>query len=439
MSKSNRVVATYIVKNAEDHIAGSMRSIMPVVEGFVIAVDERTKDGTREAIDAVAEEFPTKRIIRFDRKWTHDFSAARNATIVMAREHFGPGFPTDQGYPDLSNLFILSMDADEELDPKSIPKLVECIDRDDVDLWTFPLLIDPSYGAPAYSHPEFGKCGIVFRNRMFRSDRFGFRFRVHEQLANVDDRDDWIEEPEVVRFFHYGRMSWAKDDYYTALMVLDHEDMPDEPIPATMLAEAAIHADDTARASTYLEGVDPDRIKAGPIAAKFWTTKGKMNQKAWIQAAAMKMDKDQVFRARDEALACYMKGFELNRSEPDAALHAAVVLWTGFRDRNQDAVDLLVGIVQADPACIVASHLLLLYRDYGEGPDGDREVFLKRLGEYLQANANEQTDARLEAEGRTPEPDAANIERLDDIVNAGGGPVANPATPGTADFKMGDR
>ena len=346
------------------------------------------------------------------------------------------------------------MDADEELDPKSAPLFRRCVDRGEVDLWTMPLLVDPSYGAPAYKHPEFGRCGIVFRNRMFRADRFGFRFRVHEQLANIDDRDDWKEDVEKVRFFHYGRMSWEKDYYYTALMLLDHIDMPDEPIPATMLAEAAIQADDTIVAAKYLSRVDPDRVKAGPIAAKYWTTKGKMGQKAWIQAAVANLPKNQVFRPRDEALACYLKAFEMNPAEPDAALHAATVLWTGYRDRDQEAVDLLVYVVDQDPACIVASHMLLLYRDFGEPPDGDRETFLRRLGEYLVENANMQTDARLEAEGRTPgDAEAANIERLDDIVHAGerqsGAQVPasmNPRDEGEParsaaedEFDMGDR
>lgn len=419
----SKCFACYIALNAEDHIARSMRSLVAVVDGFVVIVDDATTDGTEDAIASV-DLAPEQRLIVARRPWNHSFSDARNAAIVAAR--------------NCGADWILSMDADEELDPKSIGLFRQVRKRDDVDLWTMPLLIDPSYGAPAYQHPEFGKCGINFRNRMFRANRFGFRFRVHEQLCNIDDRDDWIEDIEGVRFFHYGRMTWAKDDYYTALMVLDHKDMPDEPIPATMLAEAACAADDTARAAQYLDGVDQERVKSGPIAAKYWTVKGKMNQKAWIQAAIANLPRFQAFRARDEALACYMKAYKLNPSEPDAAIHAATVMWTGYKDKSEDAVRLLVDVLNADPSCIVAAHMLLLYRDHGEGPTGDREAFLRRLGEYLQANANEQTDARLEAEGRTPgSAEVANLERLDDIVAAG--ETVAPGADVQGNFEMGDR
>ena len=266
MSKSGKVAACILAKDAETAIGKTIESILPVADFVVVVVDDRSTDNTFQFCnEGLLEDDPDDIRVVFPqfRKWNHSYSDARNFAAKLAERHGAD--------------WIISMDHDEDLEPECIDRFKAVLSKPEVDLITCPLFVDPTYGAPAYLHPEFGNCSIVWRNRVYRPAKASFTLRAHEQLAFTDQ--NYSEVLENIRFFHRGSMTWEKDDYYTALQVLDNVDLPEHPIPATMLAEAAIQSDDPVRAARFLKQIDPDRIQDGPNASRYWIAKGKMSQR----------------------------------------------------------------------------------------------------------------------------------------------------------------
>lgn len=451
MEERPKLSVAIIAKDAEDHIGRTIESVLPVADQVVVVIDDRTTDRTEGAIVQAGRSYyggcpglEKWAIEDVRRPWTHSFSEARNAALDLCD---GP--------------WIMTMDADEDMDEEGVEALNESLlhtpDNGGPDLYHAPLLVDPTYGTPSYHHDDFGPCGIVFRDRIFwKPSGSRWRFRVHENL--------WFPGPEGfdqflnVRFYHRGRMNPEKSDYYTALLYLDHIDFPEEPVPATMLAEAAIGAGDLTRAAAFLDAVDPDLVQ-GLNGSKYWIAKGKCSWNGFLLAATGQtpgVGREQGEALRDEAVACYLKGHEQNRADHDGAILAASALFTAYPDTadafakrppaiknpkstpSKEAIKLLKDVCRRDPHCVVARKMLALWGRFG-GPGGDRAVFGKRLVEYLKDMANVETDARLEAERVSTDPAIANVERLDQILNAGGRQARRPnGSPTTRESRKRD-
>lgn len=102
------VSACMIVKDGEKTLRKSVESFIDWVDEVVIAIDPKTKDRTREVIDALAKDFRWKPFTVFEGlvALDHGFDAARNVTIERA-----------------CGDWILWVDADEELrNPQNIWK-----------------------------------------------------------------------------------------------------------------------------------------------------------------------------------------------------------------------------------------------------------------------------------------------------------------------------
>jgi hypothetical protein len=140
-----------IVRDEEAHLAAAIDSISAVAREVVV-VDTGSRDRSKEIARALGA-----RVLSI--AWQDDFSLARNAALAAARYDW-----------------ILSLDADQQLDAASLPALRKAVQRSDLaQLVHVDLMGDNPQQPPVSSFPAL---------RLFRRDeRIRFRGRVHEDVA----------------------------------------------------------------------------------------------------------------------------------------------------------------------------------------------------------------------------------------------------------------
>lgn len=194
-----------IARDEEGCLGACLESVRGAVDEIVVL-----DTGSRDATKAVARRF-TDRV--YDYEWNDDFSAARNASLALAKKPY-----------------ILWLDADDVLDPPAAERLHALKPRLDgkVDAVFLPYL---------YAFGEDGAPSLVFeRERIVRRDA-GFRFAgvVHEAMPvsgsilhedipvrhtrrhghgrrNLDIYEAWLSR---------GRRMSARDRYYYARELRD--------------------------------------------------------------------------------------------------------------------------------------------------------------------------------------------------------------------------
>ncbi len=168
------VSAALIVKNEEKHLARCLDRIKDFVDEIVI-VDTGSTDNTVE----IAKSYGAK-IGYYE--WNDDYSAARNEVIKLASCHW-----------------ILCCDADEILDPASIPKIQGAITR-------------PQFGAfSAFikSYMQNEESREIFTSKIIRLFRnfpdIKFEGRIHEQIfPSIEAKGYTSAEIPGFIFEHYG-------------------------------------------------------------------------------------------------------------------------------------------------------------------------------------------------------------------------------------------
>lgn len=352
--------AAIIAKDAEDHIARTIESVRDIADEVVLVLDSRTSDRTEEFARKAAGD----KLRLLVRDWNHSFSDARNASLDMCEGQW-----------------VMFLDADDELKKGDGDALLSELHNTDADLVTCPIMLDASYTPSAYWDAGFGDfCSKELRNRVVRKSAGGRYFlRVHETLRFPGPFKFSYSD---AAFYHRGRRTEDKADYYEALLQLDYHDDPSAPIPAIYLSEGKVQRRDPVRAARYLTHLDPADFDGGPIASRYWEVRGKVCQCAWAKTAEAHRPKVELAH---EAAGCYAKAIQADPDRWQPYVNRAIVCFFGLGHAGADvACETLRALSRNDPDNITAREMLALAGAH-EGDD-----LLTRLKMYLSAKAEEE-------------------------------------------------
>ncbi len=164
-----------IVRNEEKNLARCLDSVMGLVDEIII-VDTGSTDATK----AIAGAY-TDRI--YDLIWQEDFSKARNYAASLARGQW-----------------ILTMDADEELEGKDKDLLLQLVEKDEAEAYFFPTI--------SFIGDTLGLEKVINMSlRLYKNKReYQYTGRIHEQLAIniIKAKPEAIMASRNVRIYHYG-------------------------------------------------------------------------------------------------------------------------------------------------------------------------------------------------------------------------------------------
>ena len=233
-----------IVRDEEAHVAAAISSVSTVAREVVV-VDTGSKDRTGQiARDAGARVLSVA--------WQDDFSLARNAALTAARYEW-----------------ILSLDADQQLDAASLHALSDAVQRTVLaQLVHIDLMGENSQQPPVSSFPAL---------RLFRrDDRIRFRGRVHEDVAGslLDaGSSDWPDSG--VRLRDTGYVSAAerqrKRERNLRLLKRAREENPQDLFIAFKLATALPQSRNEERHAILSQAIsiacalDPSELSALPF------------------------------------------------------------------------------------------------------------------------------------------------------------------------------
>src|SRR3990167_5462857 len=388
--------AAIIARNAEGYIVRTIESIEPVVDEVVLVLDNRTTDRTEE----FARKAAGSKLKLLSFRWTHNFSDARNESLNYCR-----------------GKWILILDADDELDRDDQGDLLDEIRKADaggMDLITCAVFLDPSYAPSQYYDERFGgHCAIDWRNRIVRkASGAQFRGRVHEQLE-FPNLNFNFSSPVPIRFYHRGKYTSTKKEYYRALLTLDCYDDPCAAIPAIYLAEDMANRRDSTRALLFLEHVNPESIEAEAIAGRYWEVRGKISQSAW--ARTIEIQKPNMSLAA-QAADYYQRSIDIDPTRGISYINRAIVMIFGVRPGGVSiGIQSLKSLLERDPANLAAQEMIQLCNQ----AEGNNQVLRQRLQTYLAAKFEEEQKARLNADGWAPKVEVANAEQLGELLGRG--------------------
>lgn len=205
MSARPTISVALITRNEEDTLARALASVQDIASETVV-VDTGSTDGTVE----IAKRYGAT-IGHF--AWCDDFAAARNAALDLC-----------------TGDWVLSLDADEELDAKTGHNLRRLVALKTAGLATFGLQI-----RTLNDREGVRQWGTFYATRLFpRHPTLRWRKTIHEQIEHVDDEAllTRILTSDVV-IVHYGYLreefaAKAKDE--RNLRILSHAiaDAPDD-------------------------------------------------------------------------------------------------------------------------------------------------------------------------------------------------------------------
>lgn len=224
---SVRISLCVIVKNEEANIAACLDSAAGLVDEMVV-VDTGSSDCTVQLARLHgASVYPFK--------WNDNFSDARNAAI---------------GHADGD--WILSMDADERLDPSSRPAVRHAVENPSADAYFLPVRNYLSNG-PNSERSDYGLCRL-WRN----SPEHRFRGRIHEDIkASIIDAGGSIAALDAV-IHHYGYIPKTvaerrKHERNVSLLKRELADHPDDLYMIYHMAQEFFAVRDSRSAIHYLK------------------------------------------------------------------------------------------------------------------------------------------------------------------------------------------
>lgn len=169
-----RLSLCVIARNEGESIGRCLASAAGLAEQMIV-VDTGSVDDTVEVARAAGASV-------FEEVWRGDFAAARNSSLERA-----------------TGDWVLFLDCDEELDPKTSSELVEILERNDpaVEAYHLPV-VNITRNGTELVHPSVR----LFRNR----PDYRFRGRIHEQIAGVITARSGFRAivHSTVRILHYG-------------------------------------------------------------------------------------------------------------------------------------------------------------------------------------------------------------------------------------------
>ena len=204
------IAVCMIVRDEEHNLPEALASVSAFASEIVV-VDT----GSRDRTVAVAESFGA-RVLRF--AWCDDFSAARNVCLAAVRAEW-----------------ILSLDADQRVDPRALPALEAAVKRR-----VHGQLVRISLVDDTPTRPELGSYTAL---RLFRRDpRIRYTGRVHEDVAPslaALGQTEWPDARVTLIDIGYADPSERarKRDRNLALLERALEEAPDDVFLAWKLAQ----------------------------------------------------------------------------------------------------------------------------------------------------------------------------------------------------------
>lgn len=229
-----------ITRDEEEYIAGCLEGVKGIVKEIII-VDTGSNDQTL----TIARNHGAK---VFQYPWHDDFSAARNESISHA-----------------SASWILILDADERIDPASREKVIEAVQKNDIDAFLVTLISPVSKGSSPPIAKQITKSYRLFKN--FKG--LFFTGRVHEEISYSLMKEKARVSASDIIINHLG---YAKDEKNLQekrlrnlkLLKLELESNPDNWYTAYNLGQTYMLLDMMAEAKVFLkraieaEGVTKD-------------------------------------------------------------------------------------------------------------------------------------------------------------------------------------
>jgi hypothetical protein len=201
MSRALPISVCMIVRNEQINLPAALESVRRVAAELVV-VDTGSDDRSVEIARAAGA-----RVLQIP--WQDDFSLARNVALRAARQDW-----------------ILSLDADQRLDPATVPALATAVTR---RCQAQIVTIDIAGGEPA------GGAGSSYTAlRLFRRDaRIRYSGRVHEDVAEsllAMGSSDWPDSGVALIDLGYGdaQQRQAKRNRNLVLLERAHADQPDD-------------------------------------------------------------------------------------------------------------------------------------------------------------------------------------------------------------------
>lgn len=287
--KPNRIVLVMVVKNEAHVLEKCLRSVLPHIDAWVIVVDTRTTDSTREIVRDVIAGVPGE---LYDRDFV-DISACRNEALELAKP-FGD--------------YALLMDADDTLEMPSLPVLTK-------DLYLIRLV------AP-------GGSSIHWRELLIRLDR-GIHFEgiMHEyvRLPPGGSRDRLTKG--IYHYTETGSRSHVEDKYGKDALVLERAAAEGGPLTAQYLYMAGECFVTSQKPGQAIDAYERFLKVGNPATEEFWWAK--------VKLIGLRHDRGEVSDFRAVRLLTDLAEERSDRAE--AIYYGAIVI---FRQDPQRAYDL---------------------------------------------------------------------------------------------------
>lgn len=124
----------FVVKDEAPTVLRALESVLPVTDQYVIGIDDKSSDGTREIVHKFAEDHPDKEFDIYDFTWENHFAKARNAAIERCTKDW-----------------IFQLDGHEYLYRSSTGMLQHYMENTPPHIWVISvrMYLEPVWGAGA--------------------------------------------------------------------------------------------------------------------------------------------------------------------------------------------------------------------------------------------------------------------------------------------------
>ncbi len=226
MDKLQELGVAMIVRNAGATVERAIRSVLSVAQQIVV-VDTGSQDKTASICSRLGCEI-------YFKKWTDDFSEARNHALNFMR--------TD---------WILSLDADEELDVDSFLKNKFFLNNENAGGIKVKIVNLLEQDKPDYQT-------VHTYSRLFRNNQeIRFEGRIHEQISDsiISTGLEIIDSDIIIRHYGYIQTGQEKIDRNRELLEKELQSKPEDVWYNYHLAETEFAAGDKDKAKALFESI----------------------------------------------------------------------------------------------------------------------------------------------------------------------------------------